>query len=131
MTNEQIRGLRDKMGMTQKEFAQILDKDVTQVSKWEAGLNVPRPSMISKMEKVREVFDAEFGNIRTPDGLIRYSLFGGPLRGLEAEEARSREKEDLAPEAVLDVFRVAGVEPVQFLSDLIKVGRQLRRLIRR
>jgi transcriptional regulator with XRE-family HTH domain len=130
MNNDQIRSLRDMMGMTQKEFAQILDKDVTQVSRWEKGLNVPRRSMISKIEKVREVFDAEGGNIRTPEGHIRYSLFGGPLRGLEAEEARTREKEDLAPEAVCDVFGAVGVEPAKFLSDLNKVGRQLRRLLK-
>ncbi|MDY7232834.1 helix-turn-helix domain-containing protein [Hyalangium rubrum] len=57
MTKEEIKKVRDGLGLTQEQFAQLLGVHTLTVSKWERGLLSPSPyqgSLISSFAKARE-----------------------------------------------------------------------------
>jgi transcriptional regulator with XRE-family HTH domain len=57
VTKEEIKRVRDGLGLTQEQFAQLLGVHTLTVSKWERGLLSPSPyqeSLISSFAKARE-----------------------------------------------------------------------------
>lgn len=53
--SERLEKARTVLGLTQVEVAQATGKDPAQVSKWERGLNRPRPSALRKISEVLRV----------------------------------------------------------------------------
>lgn len=45
MTAEEIKSLRDRLGLTQKELAEAIGVTITTVSRWEMG--IARPSKLA------------------------------------------------------------------------------------
>jgi|10_taG_2_1085330.scaffolds.fasta_scaffold454249_1 transcriptional regulator with XRE-family HTH domain len=130
-SNQRIKGLRNKMGLTQREFSGLLDIDVSHLSKWERAVDpiTPQKRYRKQLDKIEELFDVE--DIRTPAGHVRYGLIRGRLWD-EVERPRQVELEraKVAPEAVLGVLRDAGVkDPLEFLSALEIVARRLKSMV--
>lgn len=49
-----VRAIREKTGLTRKEFAEKIGCDASTVRNWEDGYNVPRPAFIEKMTALEE-----------------------------------------------------------------------------
>jgi DNA-binding transcriptional regulator YiaG len=57
MTSTQVKALRTALGLTQEEFASLIDVSVFTISKWESGKpNRPTPSkvFVKAMERIAE-----------------------------------------------------------------------------
>ncbi len=55
LTAEEIRALRERLGMTQAQFASLLRLGLNTVSRWEAGRNVQNEAMDILLKIVRDV----------------------------------------------------------------------------
>lgn len=54
MTKEQIKELRTKLGMTQKEFADKVGTTIQTISNWENGVFEPLPVYQKKLERLAQ-----------------------------------------------------------------------------
>jgi len=49
---EEIKSLRDRLGMTQQQMADRLDTTVTTISRWENGATKPRGVLAKALERL-------------------------------------------------------------------------------
>ncbi len=54
MTPEEIKEIRDKLGITQERFANLLGTTVVTVNRWENGQNVPSRLYIRELKELRD-----------------------------------------------------------------------------
>lgn len=54
MDHDEIRQIREKLGMTQEKFAQKLGATVVTVNRWENGHQKPHRLYITEIEKLRD-----------------------------------------------------------------------------
>ena len=55
MTADEIRSLRERAGMTQRELALAMDVSTTSVSRWECGERCPSPHISAFMHEFKRV----------------------------------------------------------------------------
>jgi len=52
MDSKRIKRLRERLGLTQREFGDLVDKDFITVSRWERGTQ--KPSVLA-LERLKEI----------------------------------------------------------------------------
>ena len=76
MSGAQIRELREKLGLTQSELAQLLGVHAVTVSRWETGPNFQPPpyqmALLSEFQKAAEAksFDRTLKNLLVSAGIV-------------------------------------------------------------
>ena len=76
MSGEQIRRLRNKLGLTQAELAQLLGVHAVTVSRWETDPNFQPPpyqmALLSEFQKAAkaETFDRTLKNLLVSAGIV-------------------------------------------------------------
>ena len=78
-----VKGLRERLGLSQNELARLLDMAVSAVARWEQGVRKPSPDAIGKMERL-----AQKG---PPEELKRPALAPDRLRSLRAQLGLSQQ----------------------------------------
>jgi len=59
-----IRKYRESRGLTQKEFAQLIDVSNSRVSNWENGINRPDADILANICRVLEVSPSELLDVK-------------------------------------------------------------------
>lgn len=60
ITNEQVKWIRTRSGLSMSQFARLLETDTSQFMDWETGLTVPSPAGEQKLREIEErIIDAE------------------------------------------------------------------------
>ena len=78
-----VKGLRERLGLSQNELARLLDMGVSAIARWEQGVRKPSPEAIGKMERL-----AQRG---PPEELKRPALSPDRLRDLRAQLGLSQQ----------------------------------------
>ena len=79
MTPDEIRNLRTSMGLTQREFGQLIDAPQRMVSRWEKAVYRPNKFYRALLELVKKNHEA---GVYTDTKLARYKF----QVGLQAQE---------------------------------------------
>ncbi len=51
-----VRQLRDRLGMTQEKFAQMIGVAFSTVNQWENGKRIPQPFLKKKLLEMKELY---------------------------------------------------------------------------
>jgi transcriptional regulator with XRE-family HTH domain len=94
MESVDIRRLRQRLGLTQRELGERLDVDQGTVSRWERGIESPRPSRQSQLRKLqsRNEDDRQFSRSLAfvANDLLPATLLDANLRLIEASESAKK-----------------------------------------
>ena len=52
MTPKQIKALRNRLTLTQEQFAQHVGASVTTINRWERGVTIPRGLYADRLEEI-------------------------------------------------------------------------------
>ena len=55
ITPERITKLRNKLGVSQSQFARLLEVSIHSINRWEAGKNIPRPEQKLRIAAIRDM----------------------------------------------------------------------------
>ena len=104
----QLRELREKAGLSQKELAEIFDVDRSTVNKWEAGTSFPNVSLLRRI--------ADYFHVTTD------YLLGRPEPGRDeaAAENGQKEKPSLWPEPKAGVAEDGLSEDERTILELLR-----------
>ena len=64
MDKEDIKKLREKLGLNKSEFAALVYVNYHTIGKWENGLSIPRPSPAARL---KELWLQEFKSVYLPE----------------------------------------------------------------
>lgn len=70
MNSEELKKLRNEMGLTQGQLARKLDASVTTISRWEMGENSPMPFFEKKFWKIYNKWQRGQNNLMTEQKLV-------------------------------------------------------------
>jgi len=54
-----VKGLRERLGLTQEQFAQKVGVTFGSVNRWENGKRRPQPFLVRRLLEIKEELDAE------------------------------------------------------------------------
>lgn len=67
---DKIRKIREKLGLSQKDFATLVDSNNLSVSHWELGKTAPRTATKQKIAKLRTIGKREFVKLCADKGIV-------------------------------------------------------------
>lgn len=80
LTPEQIKDLRNRLGMNQDEMAELLDVSVGTIHRWEKGKTQPRAKRMKQLKILRQKV-SEFGGDTVKHGLEAWLTFSPKMIG--------------------------------------------------
>ena len=70
ITKERIKQLRQKLGLTQGQFAELLDVNIRTVNCWESGKNVPDDEQKRKIAYIRDIGKRECAKMMAEKNIV-------------------------------------------------------------